>query len=192
VDVKSLSRDHPAQELIKEASSSHKSSHEKDKKREHKSSKSQKQHSPHKKQKTSQHNSSKHRSPSPKKEKEKESWLRSNIMVKINSKTFANAKYFNKKVMVVDVVKRGECTVQLDNGKLLEGIKQDMVETVVPAEGEKVIVVCGKHKGKIGVLMAKDRSTEIVFVQFDDDDVDLPAEKLSMDDISQIVGEIEN
>jgi len=188
VDKKSLSEDHPAQELLKSISSSssstsknHTSSSQKHK-RDQKSGK--KSRSP-KKQKTS--HKSRSRSPSP----VKDSWVRSNIVVKINSKVFANAKYYNKKVLVVDVIKRGECTVKLDNGKIVEGVKENMLETVIPNEGGKVITVRGKHKGKIGTMLQKDRSKEIVYVQFDDDDFEneMASQILSMDDVSQYVEE---
>jgi ribosomal protein S4E len=34
-------------------------------------------------------------------------------------------------------------------------VKQRMLETVIPAPGEKVLFVEGKNKGKIGKLMSK-------------------------------------
>lgn len=49
-------------------------------------------------------------------------WLRPHIMVRMVSKSFENGKYYNKKVRVLDVTGHNECTIQLESGKLVEGI----------------------------------------------------------------------
>jgi len=90
-----------------------------------------------------------------------------NIFVRIISKGFARAKYYNKRVSVVDVISNDECTVQLENGHLLEGVKENMIETALPKIGGRVLVVNGSQKGEEGLLL--DRDDVQATVQFNHD-----------------------
>ncbi len=66
--------------------------------------------------------------------------------------------------------------------------KQAMLETVVPKVGERVMIVEGKHKGKIGVIMEKPKSGEgsKAIVQLARD---LVVEQMELDSICHYVGE---
>jgi len=109
-------------------------------------------------------------------------------MVRVVSKSFQNGKYYNKKVRILDVVGRNECIIQLDNGSLVEGVKQRMLETVIPQKGAKVMVVEGENKGKLGTLLERRKSgdNEKAIVQLMGD---LSIESYSLDDVAQYVGD---
>jgi len=116
-------------------------------------------------------------------------WLRPRIMVRVVSKSFQNGKYYNKKVRILDVVGRNECVIQLDNGSLVEGVKQRMLETVIPREkGAKVMVVEGENKGKLGTLLErrKGEDNEKAIIQLTND---LSINSYSLDDVAQYVGD---
>jgi len=107
--------------------------------------------------------------------------------VRVVSKSFENGKYYNKKVRVLDVVGHNKCIIQLDNGSLVEGVKQRMLETVIPQAGGKVMVVEGESKGKIGTLLERKKSgeTENAIVQLVGD---LSIVSFPLDDVAQYVG----
>lgn len=73
-----------------------------------------------------------------------------------------------------------ECTIQLlDSGRVLEGVKERMVETVVPRVGERVMVLKGEYKGEIGILRASDDKSARV-------DVDGEILSYDLDDVCEI------
>lgn len=176
VDTSKLSRDHPALSLLE---SSNYSSGNKSQKTHYldSPSTSSKSHKP------SSSSSSKSSSSA-----SQECWLRPNIMVRIVSKSFHGAKYYNKKVLVMDVVSRDECVVQIEGGRIVEGVKQSMLETVLPADGGPVIIVRGKRKNQCGTLYQRNRRDETVSVQLNED---MEIVTLSMDDVAQFVGDPE-
>jgi hypothetical protein len=56
-------------------------------------------------------------------DKNKRSWLRTGLTVRIISKSFAKGNYYLKKANIVDVITHNRCTVQfLDSDKLEEGM----------------------------------------------------------------------
>ncbi|XP_065066622.1 G-patch domain and KOW motifs-containing protein-like [Rhopilema esculentum] len=84
-------------------------------------------------------------------------WLAPKIRVRIISKSFKKGFYYNKKVEIVDVVSRKMCTCRTDEGRLLEGIEQSDLETVIPKKSNALVfVVEGKYKGQIGKLLERD------------------------------------
>lgn len=86
-------------------------------------------------------------------------WLMPNIRVRIISKTFKNGSYYNQKVKLIDVVEKDTCTCLTQSNKLLEGIPQMYLETVIPKNnGDYILVVNGKYKGKIGKLLEKHKA----------------------------------
>jgi G patch domain/KOW motif-containing protein len=117
----------------------------------------------------------------------KDTWLYPHILVRVISKSFTNGKLYNKKAQVVDVVGAKECVVQLDNGTLVEGVKQRMLETVLPKPGGKVMVVEGPNRGKLGILLERKKSDdkEDAIVQLLSD---LTIETYSLDDVAQYMG----
>ncbi|MEE6526012.1 hypothetical protein FKM82_026376 [Ascaphus truei] len=79
-----------------------------------------------------------------------ESWLHRDLQVRFIDKRYKGGKYYNCKVLVEDVLSPGSCVCRTENGHMLEDIRQDMLETVIPKqEGECVMVVLGEHRGQV-------------------------------------------
>lgn len=184
VDLSKLSEGHPALRFMskesKDRDRDRDESDDKDEKKEKKDKKDRKD--------KSNSSSSSKSSKSNSSKDDPSSWLRPRIMVRVVSKSFQNGKYYNKKVRILDVVGHNECTIQLDNGSLVEGVKQRMLETVIPPKGAKVMVVEGENKGKLGTLLERRKSgdTEKAIVQLMND---LSIESYRLDDVAQYVGD---
>jgi len=189
VDLSKLAEGHPALKFMikdKERDRDRDESDEKDLKKEKKENHDKSgSSSSSKKSSSSSSSSSSSKSHS---SKDDSAWLRPHIMVRVVSKSFQNGKYYNKKVRILDVVGRNECIIQLDNGSLVEGVKQRMLETVIPQKGAKVMVVEGENKGKLGTLLERRKSgdNEKAIVQLMGD---LSIESYSLDDVAQYVGD---
>jgi len=119
------------------------------------------------------------------------SWLRPSILVRVVSKSFQNGKFYNKQVRILDVIGHNKCTIQLENGTLVEGVKQRMLETIIPKAGGKVMIVDGKNKGRIGSILERKKSgdEESVVVQMMND---LSIDTYDLDSVSQYVGSYED
>eukprot|EP01111_Echinosteliopsis_oligospora_P005872 TRINITY_DN1960_c1_g1_i1.p1 TRINITY_DN1960_c1_g1~~TRINITY_DN1960_c1_g1_i1.p1 ORF type:complete len:494 (-),score=189.56 TRINITY_DN1960_c1_g1_i1:75-1556(-) len=113
------------------------------------------------------------------------SWLRTNIRVRIVSKSYDDGKYYNKKGTIVDVTGDKICIVQLDDCVgLLDNIKQRNLETVLPQVGGTIMVVSGKKaKGRIGVLLSKHKEEATIQLEGDKS-----VGNFALDDIAQYVG----
>jgi G patch domain/KOW motif-containing protein len=114
-----------------------------------------------------------------------QNWLRNGIKVRVISKNaFENSKnnnnnklknfYCDEKVeknngVVLDVFSLGFCSVKLDNGKVLESVKEKYLETILPKIGGQCIILTGKHKGDTAILLEKKRDVEKAVVQLMDD-----------------------
>lgn len=112
-------------------------------------------------------------------------WVCPGIRIKIISKTIKDGSLYLQKATVEDVPDMFECTLRLDNGKLVEHVTEDMIETVIP-KNDNALVYCvlGKYKGKVGRVVDRDRKALKCAVQMDDDIFMVP-----YDDISEYVAE---
>ncbi|OVA19952.1 G-patch domain [Macleaya cordata] len=89
------------------------------------------------------------------------SWLTSHIRVRIVSKDFRGGKLYLKKGEIVDVVGPKTCDISIDESReLIQGVKQDILETAIPRRGGPVLVLYGKHKGVFGNLVERDMEKE--------------------------------
>ncbi|KAM3909908.1 G-patch domain and KOW motifs-containing protein-like [Leptodactylus fuscus] len=129
-------------------------------------------------QKRNEHCSSKdkrHRPRSPDREKEKkkqkqeeQSWLHRDLKVRFIDKRYKGGKYYNSKMLVEDVLSPTTCVCRTDSGRILEDIRQDMLETVIPKdEGEHVMVVLGRHRGQVGKILHRERQKSRALVQLE-------------------------
>lgn len=92
-------------------------------------------------------------------------WLQSHIRVRIVSQKLSKRLYLMKG-KVVDVVGPTTCDIMMDDGsELLQGVEQDMLETVLPRMNGRVLVLYGKHKGLYGHLVEKNSEEEIGLVE---------------------------
>ncbi|CAH8275439.1 unnamed protein product [Arabidopsis lyrata] len=93
--------------------------------------------------------------------REKVSWLRSHIRVRIISKDVRGGRLYLKKAEVTDVVGPTSCDVAMDETQeLVQGIDQELLETALPRRGGSVLVLSGRHKGVYGKLVEKDLDKE--------------------------------
>ncbi|OEL20626.1 Protein MOS2 [Dichanthelium oligosanthes] len=92
-------------------------------------------------------------------------WLQSHIRVRVVSEKLSKRLYLMKG-KVVDVVGPTTCDVMMDDGsELVQGVEQDMLETVLPRTNGRVLVLYGKHKGTYGHLVEKNSEEEIGLVE---------------------------
>jgi len=185
-DLKEVGEDEPillssSSKSSKKDRKSHKSKHKhkKDKKKKDKSSKK------HKKRKRSQSESSSDSEP-PKKTPApplEPRWITTDIRVKICSKTISEGRYYCKCAWIIDVLPENRCVLRVeDSGIILENIRQEDLETVVPATGN-VKVVRGEYSGEFATVYEKIPDKQEVYVQLEDN---LEICKLSYDDVSQV------
>lgn len=91
-------------------------------------------------------------------------WLRAGIRVRVVSKKVGVSSYLQK-ASVVTVDNDGVASLRLDDGSLVEGVKQKALETVLPSCGQLVMALVGQHAGTIGKLVEKQKEQELVIVQ---------------------------
>jgi len=112
-----------------------------------------------------------------------ELWVRPSIHVKIRNKSLKGGLFYSKRAWIIDILPGGKCALQLDGtGEILEGIRQSDLETVVPKETEKVIIVCGKWKGEFGRVVEREDKVNKVHVQLDST---LDMVTLTLDDVAE-------
>lgn len=85
-----------------------------------------------------------------------------NIYVKIIDK---KNKYYNQKVMVMDIPDKKTITVMTKENKMIEGINKNSVEPIIPNIKEKLMILIGENKGEIGELMFIDEDKGELLVQ---------------------------
>eukprot|EP01018_Ginkgo_biloba_P012885 Gb_22526 [translate_table: standard] len=115
------------------------------------------------------------------------SWLMSHIRVRIISKNFKGGRLYLKKGRVLDVVDPTTCDLLMDeNGEVVQGVKQDILETALPKRGGLILVVDGKHKGILGKLVERDSDKGVGLVQKEDN---CEMVTLRLDYIAEFIGE---
>ncbi|KAI6659980.1 hypothetical protein LOD99_14321 [Oopsacas minuta] len=112
-------------------------------------------------------------------------WIRSDLKVRLISKSYKKGRYYNSKVNIIDVVSPGVCMCQTDQGQLLEEVSEEMLETLLPKDITlPVMIVSGEYSGQIAYIQEKDPSTCIATVLLEDLDACVA---LSYDNICQIM-----
>ncbi|XP_043541112.1 G-patch domain and KOW motifs-containing protein [Chiloscyllium plagiosum] len=114
-------------------------------------------------------------------------WLRTDLFVRFIDRRFKQGRYYNSKVTIQDVLGYDSCVCRTEDGHLLEGIKQSMLETVIPKkDSDYVMVVLGRHKGQVARILQRDKELCQAVVQLQRGDE--PVLKLPYDAICQYVG----
>lgn len=118
-------------------------------------------------------------------------WLRSQIRVRIIDERWKDGRYNNEKVVVEDVLGRDVCMCRTDSGRLLDDVKMDMLETVLPRSSVQdhvpVIVVAGKYVGEVGYIVERDKKASVAYVEFVHDK---SVHKLGFDYVCEYVGQV--
>lgn len=114
--------------------------------------------------------------------------LTSNIRVRCVSKSVGGGKFYLVKGTVCDVLTPHECVVQFDGGKIVEGVLDRQLETVVPKGSGRIAVVGGRLKGQRGKMVAKVDGGEAASVQLTSD---FSMHTLQLDLIAEYVGPLD-
>ncbi|XP_078393762.1 G-patch domain and KOW motifs-containing protein, partial [Cetorhinus maximus] len=118
-------------------------------------------------------------------------WLRRDLYVRIIDKHYKGGKYYNSKVTIEDVLSYDSCVCRTEEGRLLEGIRQSMLETVIPKrDSEHVLIVLGRHKGQVGRVLRRDKDHCQAVVQLQRGDEQVL--QIDYDSICQYVGGTDN
>ncbi|KAG7519162.1 G-patch domain and KOW motifs-containing [Solea senegalensis] len=114
------------------------------------------------------------------------SWLQRDLKVRFIDKMFKGGRYYNSKMCVEDVLTPNTCVCRTEEGRLLDDVKQDMVETIVPkSEHDSIMVVLGEHRGQVGRILQRDKNKCRAIVQLDQHEKVL---SLDYDSICHYVG----
>ncbi|XP_036127616.1 G-patch domain and KOW motifs-containing protein [Molossus molossus] len=93
-------------------------------------------------------------------------WLHRDLRVRFVDKLHKGGQYYNTKMIIEDVLSPDTCVCRTNEGQVLEGIREDMVETLIPKiQGHQVMVVLGPHAGRVGHLLSWDREKSQAVVQ---------------------------
>uniref|UniRef100_A0A452H0C8 G-patch domain and KOW motifs-containing protein n=1 Tax=Gopherus agassizii TaxID=38772 RepID=A0A452H0C8_9SAUR len=99
-------------------------------------------------------------------------WLRRDLRVRFVDKLYKGGKYYNTKMLIEDVLSPDTCVCRTEEGQVLDGIQEAMLETVIPrGTADWVLVVLGEHAGRVGRILQRDqrRSRALVQLQRDED-----------------------
>ncbi|XP_057574847.1 G-patch domain and KOW motifs-containing protein isoform X2 [Hippopotamus amphibius kiboko] len=93
-------------------------------------------------------------------------WLYRDLRVRFVDKLHKGGQYYNTKMIIEDVLSPDTCVCRTDEGQVLEGLREDMLETLVPkVQGNRVMVVLGPRAGRVGRLLDWDRERSRALVQ---------------------------
>ncbi|KAB0404995.1 hypothetical protein E2I00_015911 [Balaenoptera physalus] len=93
-------------------------------------------------------------------------WLHRDLRVRFVDKLHKGGQYYNTKMTIEDVLSPDTCVCRTDEGQVLEGLREDMLETLVPkVQGNRVMVVLGPWAGRVGHLLDRDREQSRALVQ---------------------------
>ncbi|KAM4819276.1 G-patch domain and KOW motifs-containing protein isoform 2-T2 [Thomomys bottae] len=113
-------------------------------------------------------------------------WLHRDLRVRFVDKLYKDGQYYNTKMIIEDVLSPDTCVCRTDSGQILEGLKENMLETLVPKEeGDSVMVVLGTQAGRLGHLLSRDRAKNRALVQLQNEN---EAVELHYDAICQYMG----
>lgn len=94
--------------------------------------------------------------------KNKLDWVMPNIIVRIINK---KNQYYNKEATVVDLPGSDKFILIANDGNMIDYLTENDVETVIPENGERVVVLKGEENGEFGEIMQYDFDSGIVTLQ---------------------------
>ncbi|KAK1574572.1 hypothetical protein QYE76_048140 [Lolium multiflorum] len=115
-------------------------------------------------------------------------YLHSHIRVRVVSKNMGKRLHMMKG-RVLDVTGPTTCDIVIDDGsEVVQGVEQDMLETVLPLVNGHALVLCGEHKGVYGRLVQKNFEERIGVLEDADTRDMIP---VGLDKIAEYVGDPE-
>lgn len=120
----------------------------------------------------------------------KKNWIRKDILVKIVSKKLENGKYYKRKAIINEVHEKYYAKIEIldsgpdanDGGQVIE-CHQDDLETVIPKEGKRVMILNGKGRGMEAILLKAKHDKFYASLELVDDGTIL--KKVDFDDFSK-------
>ncbi|XP_068280814.1 G-patch domain and KOW motifs-containing protein isoform X1 [Nyctibius grandis] len=98
-------------------------------------------------------------------------WLRRDLRVRCVDRGVHGGRYYNCKMVVEDMVTPDTCVCRTDEGRLVEGLREAMLETVIPrGEADRVMVVLGEHAGRVGRILEREPERSRALVQLERDE----------------------
>jgi len=95
-------------------------------------------------------------------------WLVPGIRVRVVSRGLRGGSLFRKKAEVVDVPREGVAVLELDGGGgTVAGVEAADLETALPRAQGAVLCVGGRHRGRRGTLMHRDKAAQVAVVHLD-------------------------
>ncbi|XP_053526620.1 G-patch domain and KOW motifs-containing protein isoform X2 [Artibeus jamaicensis] len=93
-------------------------------------------------------------------------WLHRDLRVRFVDKLHKGGRYYNTKMTIEDVVSPDTCVCRTDEGQVLEGVRENMLETLIPkVQGKQVMIVLGPQAGRVGRLLGWNREQSQAVVQ---------------------------
>jgi len=101
---------------------------------------------------------------------QKLAWLLPNIRVRCVSKTYKGGLLYLKKGTVMDILPDNSFIIMTEDGKLIEDLKEDDLETIVPKkQGERVIIVKGPSRGAFGRIYHVQKNSKKIQISVEGD-----------------------
>lgn len=116
-------------------------------------------------------------------------WVVRGIRVKVVDD--ASDSYLKKGVVVSTTREPRRCSVRLDgSGRIVEGLRQSQLETVVPSASDQRVLVVGprsRYRGLRGSVVHRDARNGTVQLRLEEGLSDNEEVKVSMDDVAELV-----
>ncbi|XP_043850678.1 G-patch domain and KOW motifs-containing protein [Dromiciops gliroides] len=127
----------------------------------------------------------------PAEERQAPHWLRRDLRVRFVDKRHHKGRYYNTKMTIEDVLSPDTCVCRTDEGRLLEGLREDMLETLIPKEETaRVMVVLGPQRGQVGRLLGRDKEKSRALVQLLQEEGQGTVLQLGYDAVCHYVGPV--
>ena len=92
-------------------------------------------------------------------------WILHGIKLKIVNKKYKDGKYYLTEGTVGDIITPEIFSFIAEKGEALEDLREKDVETVIPKLQNKIIILSGKFKGSVGILLERSKSKNEVVVK---------------------------
>ena len=103
-----------------------------------------------------------------KRHRKKLKWITPNIMIRVFSKKPQDGKLYDKKLEVIDILDDYTFTVIDEKGQIYDELREEDVETALPKLQGLVKIIKGENKGKLGMLLERNKEKNEVIIQLVD------------------------
>ena len=94
--------------------------------------------------------------------------IKPGMVVRVIDVELDGGAYYHKKLPVCDIESMCAFSLKTEGGKVLDGIREDQVETTVPrGVGDMLLILVGSKKGRRALLVSRDKKRQEVTVRFE-------------------------